>query len=101
MRASNRPISPFGVTYDATDKRAERLGLSGAKGVIVSRVSPGLPAEAAGFLPGDLIMSIAAEPVRSVAEADAAFARVPADATIAVAVRRAGEVRVLTMSPRY
>ena len=69
------PYKPrrFGVLQVPHRPARRRVRLAGAKGVLVTRVSSDLPAEAAGFKPGDLIMFIASEPVRSVKEADKAL----------------------------
>lgn len=48
-----------------------RPGMSGygrVEGVVVARVAPGSPAARIGLLPGDVIMAVNREPVRSVAE---------------------------------
>ncbi|BCW89912.1 Periplasmic serine endoprotease DegP [Alphaproteobacteria bacterium SO-S41] len=47
----------LGVQIQPVDKEtADAVGLSDAKGALVSMVTPGSPAEAAGFKPGDIVL---------------------------------------------
>lgn len=46
-----------------TDQLGEHLGAEGGKGVLVTRVAPGTPAEAADLRAGDVILSVAGETV--------------------------------------
>lgn len=53
---------------DLTDQLARQLGLEpGERGVVVTRVEPGSPAEEAGLRPGDLIKAVRNRPVQDVA----------------------------------
>ena len=52
---------------DLTDQLAQQLGLEGERGVVVTQVEPGSPADEAGLRPGDLIRAVRNRPVRDVA----------------------------------
>ncbi len=56
------------VIQDLTPDLAEAMGLSGRQGAVVSQVEPGSPAERAGLRPGDVVVAVDGEPVRSSAE---------------------------------
>ena len=47
---------------------ATRLGVPGGQGVVIRQVVPGSPAESAGLLPGDVIVSVDGKPVRTMDE---------------------------------
>mgnify|MGYP001385018155 CR=1 FL=1 len=54
----------LGVTIQGVDENtAKALGLPGAKGALVSAVSPGDPADKAGVKAGDVILKVNGEPV--------------------------------------
>jgi membrane-associated protease RseP (regulator of RpoE activity) len=50
---------------DLTEELRSHFGVAADRGVLVSRVSEGSPASKAGLRPGDLILTIQGEPVRS------------------------------------
>jgi len=52
---------------DLTSQLAERLGLQGEQGVVVTEVEPGSPAEQVGLRPGNLIKAVNRKPVPDVA----------------------------------
>jgi serine protease Do len=66
---TGRPVkaSSLGLTVqDITPEMAEQLGLDkGASGVVVTAVTRGSPAAAAGLEPGDMVISVGNEPVTS------------------------------------
>ena len=53
-------------TQDLTPEMAAEIGLAVTEGVLVGRVVPGSGAEDAGLLPGDVMVEIDGQPVRSV-----------------------------------
>ncbi len=63
-----------------SDELRRELDDSGLKGVIVTSVVPGSPAESIGIVPGDVITSFGLEPVESIADlGDAVGTAVPGD----------------------
>jgi S1-C subfamily serine protease len=54
-------LAPAAITPDIT----AQLGLPGTDGVIVGGVVPGGPAEAAGLRPGDVLLAVDGQPLRS------------------------------------
>ena len=78
------------------------LGISGQAagdgdvGVVVQEVVPGSPAEEAGLMAGDVIVSIDAEPMYDIYELSAAIKlRLPGDA-VELTVRRRGDIYIAT-----
>jgi regulator of sigma E protease len=61
-------------------------------------VEPGSPAERAGFLPGDLVLSIDGDPIESFSEFKSTI-MLAAEETLSVVVERNGELRTLTAVP--
>jgi len=70
-----KPVVNVGMTVEDLDAELRReLGFPGsAKGVVVSRVSPGSAAEEAGFVRGDLIVEVDQKPTPSVKVFNAIF----------------------------
>jgi serine protease Do len=52
-----------------TDQEANALGVEPGRGVLVQAVAPGSPAEENGVMPGDVILEINQQPVKTPAEA--------------------------------
>lgn len=81
---------------------ADRLGMPGAKGVLVTRVYPGSSAEAAGVRAGDVVVGFDGEPVMASAgggDALAALARARRiGAVVAVDVLRDGATKALSVA---
>ena len=78
------------------------LGISGQAagdgdvGVVVEEVVPGSPAEEAGLMAGDIIVSIDSEPMYDIRELSAAIKlRLPGDA-VELTVRRGGDIYIAT-----
>lgn len=72
----------IGVTVQLLEPvLAEAMGLEGYRGVLVSEVHPRSPAEAAGLVAGDLIVSVDDEPMDE-----------PAELRLAIGLRRPGTV---------
>lgn len=79
-----------------------RIGIAteqGEAGVVAADVSPGGPAERGGVLPGDEILEVSGRRIRTVAEYREEAAGFRRGATVELQVRRAGETRVLSVSP--
>ncbi|GBD42581.1 Periplasmic serine endoprotease DegP [bacterium HR40] len=53
---------------DLTPDLAEAMGIPGRRGAVVSQVEPGSPAERAGLRPGDVVVAVDGEAVRSSTE---------------------------------
>ncbi|MGH9442749.1 MAG: RIP metalloprotease RseP [Thermoanaerobaculia bacterium] len=85
-----RGVSKFDIGY---------TGIGPALRPRIGRVLPGSPASAAGFLPGDVILSVAGEPVESVPEVLDAVGRHSPGPEIFVVSRRGNPV-TLPVSPR-
>jgi serine protease Do len=89
----------LGLTVqDITPEIAQHFDLQNAKGVVVTGVGDGSPAEDAGFQAGDIIRAIIRKnqrnPIANTAEFAAQVAKYKADKTILFLVER-GEARVL------
>jgi len=67
---------------------AERLGIKGSAGVVVTNVAPGSPAGAAGAITGDVIMEINKKKVRNIQEYDSAISNAKPGGSLLVLVRR-------------
>ena len=104
----------FAVPSDTVDLIATRivngeslelgyLGISGGRagegdiaGVVVAEVLPGSPAEEAGLLAGDVIVSLDSQPMRDIIELSAAIKLRQPGETVELAVRRDGDVYIVT-----
>ncbi len=80
------------VAQNITPSLAEGLGLSRSWGVIVSDVTPGAPAEAAGLKTGDIIVSADDRPIDTLPALTAAMYLHPLDEVMKLVVLR-GEKR--------
>lgn len=85
--------SGFDIT-ELTPEIAKQLGIKGEKGIVVSNVDDGSPAEDAGLFKGDLIVDLDKKPVTSVSE----FRRILNESKNDVAVLRV--VRVVDNAGR-
>ncbi len=77
------------VTVDP--ELADRLGLGVSRGAAVRNVYPGSPADEAGFLPDDVILSIRGEAVANREDVTTALYSVPVTTRLEVEVRRGDE----------
>ena len=86
---------------DLTDELAAQLGLRGEKGVLVSAVEPGGPADRAGLKAGDLIQELGPDrtPVSSVAEFRAVLSRLDPKEGVLVRYRRGGMASFTVIKP--
>lgn len=89
-----RAILGIGIR-DLTTDQARRLGLDRAEGVLITNISPGGSAEAAGLESGDLIVAIADHPTASVPELQERVARLrPGDRVPLDFIRNGRRLRV-------
>jgi serine protease Do len=85
----------FGLTVqDITPEIAQRIGIENTKGVVVTGVADGSPAEDAGFNEGDIIRQVNRLPVSGMAEFTKLVAKSKADKTTLFLVER-GDARIL------
>jgi serine protease Do len=78
-----------------TPDLAEQLGTRPGRGVVVSEVDEGSPAEEAGLREGDVILEVNTQSITSIRELQASLGRVRAGEPILLLVRRGGG------SPQY
>ena len=87
----------LGVQIQAvTDDLAEGLGLSEAKGAIVTGVVPVGPASDAGFEPGDVITAVEGELVKTMRDLPRMIAKLDAGESAEIAIWRNGKEHTLT-----
>lgn len=92
--------SEFGLRVDnLTSERAQRFGMDGMKGVIVTDVDPAsFASDDLGFARGDVIAEINHQPITSLADYKAAVSKLKAGESVVFRVlRRQDSDRVLTM----
>lgn len=87
--------SPPRLGASVTD--AQRAGPPGA---YVGRVHPGSAAAAAGIRPGDIITSLAGQPIRAAADIELVLRRLQPAQQVAVHVQRQGEPQTLVLTLR-
>ncbi len=96
--AVSRPllgIQPRSLTADLI----AGLGLKVRQGVLVDDVDPYGPASAAGLLPGDVLVSLGAEPIRTLRDLYHAEYALSAGTPVEVAVMRGADARLLKITP--
>jgi serine protease Do len=87
--------SELGLDLEPLTKHlANRLGVAGAQGAVVSRVERGSPAERSGLLVGDLIVEADKKPVAAPADVTAALR----DDNALLRVRRGSSTRYVVLS---
>ncbi|MGH9742724.1 MAG: Do family serine endopeptidase [Candidatus Acidiferrum sp.] len=92
--------SEFGLRVDnLTSERAQRFGMDGVKGVIVTDVDPAsFASDDLGFARGDVVAEINHQPITSLADYRAAVSKLKAGENVVFKVfRRQDSDRVLTM----
>ncbi len=73
---------------DLTPDLAQSLGLKDTRGVVVSQIEPGSPADAAGLQVGDVILEVNRAKVKNLKEAQQALDKIGADKGTLLLVRR-------------
>ncbi len=81
-----------------TDDIAGALGMETAKGTLVSSVTRGSPAEAAGLVPGDVILSLGGEAVEDPRDLSLAVADLEVGSAAQLTVLRSGAEQVLDVT---
>ncbi|RPH53612.1 PDZ domain-containing protein, partial [bacterium] len=80
----------------------KRLGFApgqGSRGVLVTAVTPSLPADRAGLVPDDEILTVDGVPVRNVIEYDTAARSYERGRPVVLRILRAGRVLDLRVTP--
>ncbi len=92
-------VPEFGLhVKELTPDRARQLGMDGVKGVVVSEIDPASFADDLLFLRGDVIAEVNRESVSTVAEYNAAVAKLkPGSNVVFKVIRRQDSDRVLTV----
>lgn len=83
------------ATQELTPEQAQHLGLKQKRGVVISEVEPGSPADEAGLQRGDLIEEVNRSPVRSLEDYRKALQKSKASKSFLFLVRR-GESTIYT-----
>jgi serine protease Do len=84
-------LEGWGLTVEAlTRELAERYSLTAREGVVVTRVAPGGPAEAAGIRVGDAILEVNRVPIRTLETFQQALTRVKPGEVVPVYLQRGG-----------
>lgn len=82
----------LGVSIQPVTPKLQRaFGLSGREGALVSEVTPGGPAEAAGVERGDVIVQYEGEPIREIRDLPRLVTLTPVGKTVELEVVREGE----------
>ena len=101
MNDSKEDSTPaeFGLHVDGlTPERANRIGMAGQKGVLVTEVQPASFADDLGFQRGDVISEVNRQPVNSVAEYKTAVSKLkPGQNVVFKVLRRQDNDRILTV----
>lgn len=100
LKTTGRVIRGYlGVNYDALNsKLAKSLGLGSDKGVIVTRVEKGSPAEKAGFRVEDVIVEFDGHPVNGDTDLPKLVAAAPIGKQVKVVIYRKGKRQALTVA---
>ena len=98
-RGGGKAASPFGVAVQpVTPEIARQLELKNPTGVVVTRVEPSSPAEAAGLQRGDVIVEIDKKPVKSMEDFEKLAAQ-SAGKQVLLRVQREGSALYIAMAP--
>ena len=102
---SGEAVAPAGLLADIEVKElnndlAGRYGLkSSDRGVVVSKVKSGSPAEEAGVREGDLVLEVNRKPVGTLKAYERVAASLPKDQAVLLLLRRQGRAIYLTLRP--
>jgi serine protease Do len=102
-RVSDKPGEPapaeFGLHVESlTPERAQKVGVEGVKGVVVSEVEPASFAEDINFAPGDVISEVNGQSVTSTSEYRSAISKLkPGDNVVFKVLRHGFNDRVMTV----
>ncbi len=88
------------TVQELTRDLAQGLGVPGGQGVAVSRVTPGSAADEAGLRPGDVILEVDREPVRTREAFEAALRQRSAEKGRLLLVRRRAATRYIVLGGR-
>ncbi|HEX7732560.1 MAG TPA: Do family serine endopeptidase [Rhodanobacter sp.] len=87
-------------SQDITPRIARLLGLSQDKGVVITGVSAGSPAEQAGLQPGDVLTTVDGKPLRDVDELRNTEGLLPVGSTVKLGVLHDGKAREVSATLR-
>jgi serine protease Do len=82
---------------DITEEMAKSLDLPDSRGVVISRVDEGSPADQAGFKRYDVVRSIAGKSIRDMRELRLGVASTPPGEEVEMAIIRDGESQMLSI----
>lgn len=85
------------LIQDLTQDLAEALDIPGGKGVVISRVEVGSPAEAAGLKPGDVLVAVSGQKVTSASDVRNLVGMVERGRELDVTYYRNGQRQVTTV----
>jgi serine protease Do len=98
-RGGGKGATPFGLAVQpVTPEIARQLELKNPTGVVVTRVEPSSPAEAAGVQRGDVIVEIDKKPVKSMEDFEKLAAQ-SAGKQVLMRVQREGSALYIAMAP--
>jgi S1-C subfamily serine protease len=98
LRRAEGPAIPDTVLFPHPHPRAVGLVLDREQRATVRKVTAGSAAEAAGFRPGDVVRTMAGQPLLSIADVQWVLHGIPAEGGVVEAgVRRGGEDATLTL----
>lgn len=84
------------VIQTLTPELAEAFGVEQTRGIIIAQIEPGSPAEEAGLMPGDIVLSINERPVKNWADMRNHIGLLPVGAEVELEVLRDARKRTLT-----
>ncbi len=81
-----------------TDDDYEELGLDEARGAIISRIEPGMPADDSDLEPGDVIVAFDGEPVRNIEDLQTKVTATPPGTVVNLGVYRGGAPETIAIT---
>lgn len=89
---------PIGITVqNVSEELAERLGLDGAEGVVITDVKPNSPASISGLIEGMLIQEVNRKPIKNTDEFASALEESTSERSVLFRVREDGVSRYVTL----